>query len=93
MTTTLPLPVASRPPAAPPTRPAGDSTPAERFLLAAEQAVRDELGIIEALANAHARGEVLPINESRHCRTIAAHLRARADMFEQLATRIVQSLG
>lgn len=62
------------------------------YILVAEQAVRDELGIIDALRMDVEAGDVLSIAVSRRERAIAEHLHAQASMFERLAIRTVQEL-
>lgn len=65
-----PLSVVSRPPAATPPRPAGDP-----FLLVAEQALSDELGVLDVLAHA----SVHPIRAASACSVSAFCLQVVGD--------------
>jgi hypothetical protein len=87
----LPRPVvATSPPVAlPPTRQAEGSTP-DPFLLVAEQALSDEIGIIDVLARA---AGVHPLAKARRIRAIADELQAEADVLRALSDRIIQELS
>ena len=62
---------------------------ADPYILAAHQALADEVGILDILAHA----DIHPIARSRRLRVIAAELRADADLIEGLADRICQALN